>query len=1420
MKKGMDGDIVFDLTLRDDGFQVTMRDAVRTLRTLQGELNKSAVSVDTLEKRLTSSRGAFRDMLMSVAAARYALQDLNDIFVSLPRQIANTAGEFQKLSMMLAGLSSASTEAGKIAEAQEGFRAIIETAKNAPFEIKSLSDAFVKLKIAGLDPAGGSLQALVDSISKFGGSSENLQRAAIAIQQMTGKGVISMEELRQQLGEAMPNAMRLMARGMNLSMAELTEQVSKGAVRSEMALKKMFVQMEIDARGSAARMMETYPGALSRLKTSFELFQKEIAGQGFLDVLTQQFGELTSYLESKDGVEFARSIGASLAEATRNVAAFVRVISQYSDEIIMVGKAVAVIWAGGQLRDGMNSIIARYGQIRDAALAAAAAERMAIEGNLKATQEKAARAKADIDQTRLAIDQTLSAEQKIREEALRTQEIKRNSSLVAIADKKQQIEDLKILDLEYEESQQKIARAKQKGAKQRIADIEQERASIFRKIEVLDQEIKQHQALVREAGRSKLAIQDAAKVDSEHISILKNKVAQHESEAAALEKKIGGYNKAAAAVDAAKIAAFGFVKEIGKIVLFSGAVVLALEAIAFAWDKIAGAAKRANEEKERSIRIERGQATVDDLKTKQERQKEIPNAVRSKESQLADLDRQIKLAQKRVDGAAAGADKRAAENALERLNSRKSQAESELKSLKAESVSIVKDIENAQLAVNANEFEQQVSGFKNRFQQATLSAEKGLSFGQDISKLRELRDEADKAGDKSAVKAYDEAITNLTTTSLAERREIAKRELKRLSAELKSGGFSEDAINKASEDIMTGYIAGLENSMKTVTAPNDIGFGKDKDKSKSKKKPGVEVENSLTKMIARAEGENARVIERMSNLLEGARTAEGIREEIRKKYEQMLEDGFYPDEITKTTDKNGKTTEKRRKITMDDLKPQINADFLREVAQTYDSLNEKTRTMGARIDADLSMSMERAGENGAKMSEGMRTVEREIAALNSSMATFIDFLKELERVDPELAKKFSAAGITEEGIRKRNSDVTNDMRSKQARADANNYFADNKLEVQALQDSLLSQSEQRRRYWDREIKRTQDGYARQTQSLSQNSEEYVRLIEQRDQKLAALRELRMRDEQGALGQMTRQWKQDFDIEINSAAANWGRSFIDNLVSGMTGQGFKVKEFIVQMLTDALRINLQKDYADFVNNVFGSIGQKMKEIIGINAGSFGGALSTIAGGSKTNMSTEEFNAKVDAASAALQSMGLTIDRNVISSLVQQAIAGTTEVTVTSLATASLVALTTAATAAASALIAMNASGGVDGWSDAGGSIMDWFQFKDGGIMSSSGSLPLKKYAKGGIASSPQLALFGEGRMNEAFVPLPDGRSIPVTMTGGSGDNVTIQVNITESGESVKSSGKSAQDYKQMTDRITAVVREELVKQKRPGGMLYS
>ena len=110
------------------------------------------------------------------------------------------------------------------------------------------------------------------------------------------------------------------------------------------------------------------------------------------------------------------------------------------------------------------------------------------------------------------------------------------------------------------------------------------------------------------------------------------------------------------------------------------------------------------------------------------------------------------------------------------------------------------------------------------------------------------------------------------------------------------------------------------------------------------------------------------------------------------------------------------------------------------------------------------------------------------------------------------------------------------------------------------------------------------------------------------------------------------------------------------------------------------------------------------------------------------------------------------------------------------------------------------------------------FANGGIMTDAGPLPLQAYSRGGIASSPQLALFGEGRMPEAFVPLPDGRRIPVAMQGGGNGGVinNVTVNVDATGSSVQGDSDQAQ---QLGREFEAAVQEVMLKQKRPGGILY-
>lgn len=104
-------------------------------------------------------------------------------------------------------------------------------------------------------------------------------------------------------------------------------------------------------------------------------------------------------------------------------------------------------------------------------------------------------------------------------------------------------------------------------------------------------------------------------------------------------------------------------------------------------------------------------------------------------------------------------------------------------------------------------------------------------------------------------------------------------------------------------------------------------------------------------------------------------------------------------------------------------------------------------------------------------------------------------------------------------------------------------------------------------------------------------------------------------------------------------------------------------------------------------------------------------------------------------------------------------------------------------------------------------------RDGGIMKSPG---YRSYREGDIARGPESGYTATLHGTEAVVPLPNGRSIPVEMTGGmGGNNISVNVNMT-TGET-SSTGGGEEAYA-LGRAISTAVQTELEKQQRPGGAL--
>jgi tape measure domain-containing protein len=108
---------------------------------------------------------------------------------------------------------------------------------------------------------------------------------------------------------------------------------------------------------------------------------------------------------------------------------------------------------------------------------------------------------------------------------------------------------------------------------------------------------------------------------------------------------------------------------------------------------------------------------------------------------------------------------------------------------------------------------------------------------------------------------------------------------------------------------------------------------------------------------------------------------------------------------------------------------------------------------------------------------------------------------------------------------------------------------------------------------------------------------------------------------------------------------------------------------------------------------------------------------------------------------------------------------------------------------------------------------------GGVSNASTAFSgIKLFADGGVVTGPTLGLVGEGRFNEAVVPLPDGKSIPVELgSNGAGDiSTNIVINVNGNGQTQSSmSGTGASD---LGRKMEGAVKQVIVNELRPGGLL--
>ncbi|MGK6278071.1 tape measure protein [Klebsiella pneumoniae] len=1273
-------------------------------------------------------RGMFSDLrgnIFMLGEVGDAARLVTDVLFSWQKPIIEAAAEMQKMEILLQGLNK--NAANPKASAANEMQFIIDTARSAPFAMRELTDSFVKFKSAGLDPLDGSWKTLIDSVARFGGNSELLNRAAVAIQQMSGKGVISMEELRQQLGEAVPTAMQAMADAAGVTMAQLTKQISTGTVSAKEGLRLLFIGLDAQNRGAAKSLMQAYTGALAQMQTSFTLFAKKVGDAGYLSSITNALKEAASFFNSSSGSQLAMGLGSGLSSVVDSLISMAKWATVNQTLLIEIGKAIAafvgfkllrssilgVVTAGSQMGsvlgsavratqapfDLLSTAVTRFGRASRLGLGTAPSLLFAIRGGITAVKTAFSGLTAIIVANPIGAALTAVA--------------------VAVSGIIYVMSLLKDKTAETVEEIRKIPQAMNAA----------NRAKIVANIQSKEDDLREKQGLLKQ-------IEDGKTMFTSESAYAKNLKTDIEK----LSSEISRYKETVGMGDVAQ-----------KRQLATDVVNNRLQNIENTLNKNMAVYSSGDMAKNSQQRIT--------IESNNKLSREEKNA------QISEINEKDRNAQTAIY--------RQAANEMQTVVS----------NLGKEVTNLVEGLKNPKLTES-----------ERSLMQAQLS---GQSDAWKIAKER------------------FEQMDSLAKSSADSRKGIPG-----LDGTTTLGGSGA----KTSSKLESGYLSEQKGkgSRQRVNADGSLMF---------------DVENNPVV------GDNQMKADIKIRKLLG----EGIKLEQASAKDQAIISKWLADAKEKDSERAAAAAERASKKTAAAAEKEARAQ--KKTADGYDKALEKSEQLIA------------------QMGSGSKTV----VSFRQTLDKTKESLVELSKASPSELISQESIDKAKENLAKLSSlseDYIAMMNRRGAKQMASTWAPDSDAIIRAgspnnREDDVIDFRERYKTSLDGLITLRDNAMKELEKDPTQGAN--IDYFNKRIQKLVASGNRALIEETGTAtqklavgyedvaGQIETAWSNafsgmtdtitDFIMDGKASFSDFARSIVKDIASiivksqitaplmNMMGMGSNgagnTGNIAGAMLNRGVSLVSSGGPGVNVNNGDKSIGQSAKE--------------TSAGISQMSTATENANSGLSGmVSSAWNSTKSFLGLGTATGNQTKAI-GANILTMNNLSSvasgltavfASMGASSTSskgrwlnfgmsmASAATSVWAGSMASGGGSNSGGSGGAVAH----ANGGVFGPNGVVPLKTYSKGGIATTPQLALFGEGRDNEAYVPLPDGRSIPVTMTGnigGGGTIAPVAINISVNSDGSSSTSGSDADGKGWNDaaqRIKNIVLETITQEKRPGGSL--
>jgi len=241
---------------------------------IQGFKTQLQQASDAIAKFTKDSSDSLKKPTNPMNELKGSIMDLAAGYISLQAAVQLVGRAFSQ-SIKLDSVKSALTAvlgSTELADAQ--LQQIAQTADSLGLNFLDLADSYKNFAASALssNQTLGDTDKIFNSVVKAASvlklSSEDVKGTLNALSQMFSKGQVSAEELRQQLGERLPGAVALMAKGLGVTTKELNKMLEQGQITTA-AVVKLADQLNIAYGDKLTGRVDSLQASVQRLNNTF-----------------------------------------------------------------------------------------------------------------------------------------------------------------------------------------------------------------------------------------------------------------------------------------------------------------------------------------------------------------------------------------------------------------------------------------------------------------------------------------------------------------------------------------------------------------------------------------------------------------------------------------------------------------------------------------------------------------------------------------------------------------------------------------------------------------------------------------------------------------------------------------------------------------------------------------------------------------------------------------------------------------------------------------------------------------------------------------------------------------------------------------------------------------------------------------------